>query len=83
MGPAPTATMFAVTTLSPANIANQLTASIPYLEPNGSNWAIFSLYFKEAMQATRHWGHFDGSIKHPVPASSTTPIKDEEDTMEK
>ncbi len=64
MGPALTATN---------NMSDPLPTSIPHLKPNGSNWAIFSMRFQEAMEANQKWGHFDGTTPCPVPANTTTP----------
>ncbi len=44
MGPALTATN---------NMSDPLPTSIPHLEPNRSNWAIFSMHFQEVMEANR------------------------------
>ena len=44
---------------SPPAAIKQLPQNIPHLEPDGSNWAIFAIWFREAMQAnllrTRQW----------------------------
>ncbi len=69
MGPALTATN---------NMSDPLPTSIPHLEPNGSNWAIFSMHFQEAMEANQKWGHFDGMTPCPVPANATTPTDAEQ-----
>ena len=60
--------------MGPGTIAASVTDSllvtilnVPRLEPNGSNWAIFSMRFQEAMQANSKWGHFDGMSARPVP----------------
>ena len=58
-----------------------LPTSVPRLEPNGSNWAIFSMRFQEAMEANQKWGHFDGSTAHPVPADPSKPTDDEKKAM--
>jgi len=47
------------------------------LEPSRSNWAIFSLWFQEAMEANQKWGHFDGSSTHPAPVDPDKPTDDE------
>ena len=47
--------------MGPGSMAAVVIKSIPCLEPNGSNWAIFSMHFEEAMLASQKWGHFDGT----------------------
>ena len=37
-----------------------LPASVPYLEPDGTNWAIFTMHFQSMMKATRQWAYFTG-----------------------
>ena len=55
--------MAAVVTKSiPVSVPN-----VPCLEPNGSNWVIFSMRFKEAMLASQKWSHFDGTSTRPTP----------------
>ena len=67
---------------SPATI-KQLPANIPQLEPDGSNWAIFTGRFREAMQATRRWPHFDGTSTCPSPKVTNKPTDDEKKEIEK
>jgi hypothetical protein len=51
-------------------------AQIPRLEADSSNWAVFTMHFKEAMQATCHWGHFDGTTPHPSFTVPSHPSKE-------
>ncbi len=44
-----------------------LPSNIPCLEADGSNWAIFVLRFREAMQVARRWPYFEGTIPCPSP----------------
>ena len=44
-----------------------LLSNIPCLEADGSNWAIFTMCFHEAMQAIRRWLYFEGTIPCPSP----------------
>lgn len=46
------------TMFAPATTIEQLPANIPQLEPNGVNWAIFMMRFKDAMRVTRRWNYF-------------------------
>jgi transposase InsO family protein len=66
----------------PSNTMNDpLPTSIPRLEPTGSNWAIFSMRFQEAMEANRKWGHFDDSTPRPDPADTSKPTDEEKKAM--
>ena len=49
-------------------------AIIPWLEPNGSNWAIFMMRFKDSMKITGHWGYFIGSRLRPSPSDISMPM---------
>ena len=61
----------------PTNImSNPYANSVPRLEPNGSNWAIFSMRFQEAMEANLKWSHFDSSATRPVPKDAKNPTDD-------
>ena len=44
-----------------------LPSNILCLEADGSNWAIFVLRFREAMQVARRWPYFEGTIPCPSP----------------
>ena len=58
----------------PTNIMSDPYAnSVPHLEPNGSNWAIFSMRFQEAMEDNLKWSHFDGSATCPVLKDAKNP----------
>jgi len=50
-----------------------LPATVPHLKEDGSNWATFATHFREAMQATHHWGYLDGTIMCPVPKDNAHP----------
>ena len=70
----------AMSTPSPA--VKQLPANIPHLKPSGTNWAIFLMRFREAMQASRRWGYFDGSRKRLLPKVEGKAMDDEIEAME-
>jgi len=55
----------------------QLPSNIPCLEADGSNWAIFIMRFREAMQAIRRWPYFEGTIPCPSPKNPTKVPDDE------
>jgi hypothetical protein len=73
MGPGSTSahSLDSMATLAPFTLPgmNSFMAGIPHLEEDGSNWAIFSTRFWEAMQAAGRWvlrtptaiGHLSGT----------------------
>jgi hypothetical protein len=58
-------------------MSDPLATSIPRLDTTGSNWAIFSMRFQEAMEANWKWSHFTGSPGRPVPADPNNITTDE------
>ena len=66
-----------------STIIKQLPTNIPQLEPDGSNWAIFTRYFHKAMQATQHWPHFDGTSTCPSPKVASKPIDNKKKEIKK
>jgi hypothetical protein len=58
--------------LFPSFEDDALMTHIPHLEEDGSNWAVFSTRFREAMQAAGRWGHYDGTTPRPSPATVRT-----------
>ena len=69
--------------LAPTPAIEQLPQNIPRLEPDGSNWAIFAVRFREAMSANRRWGFFDGKNARPVPTDPSNVTSDELEAMAK
>jgi gag-polypeptide of LTR copia-type len=65
-----------------SSATEQFTTHIPRLDPEGANWANFAMRFKGAMIASRCWGYFDGSKKHPAPADEDKPTNTEVEAME-
>lgn len=61
----------------------KLPANIPRLEPNGSNWAIFMMRFRDAMKVTRRWPYFTGAKPHPKPTDVSKPTDAEIEAAEK
>ena len=68
-----------MTSVTTASLSDTLPSSVPKLEANGLNWAIFLVRFRDAIDAKGFWGHFDGTI--PVPSLSTTPTAAETAAM--
>ena len=54
-------------------LSDTLPLTVPKLDAEGDNWAIFYVRFMDAIEAKGFWGHFDGSSPAPVPVSSTAP----------
>jgi len=52
--------------------SDSLPSTVPKLDPTGSNWAIFSIRFEEALSARDRWGHFDGTCAKPKESSPAT-----------
>jgi hypothetical protein len=59
-----------------------LPSNIPCLEADGLNWAIFVLRFREAMQVTRRWPYFEGTIPCPSPKNPAKVPDDERKSVE-
>src|SRR3979490_2779395 len=55
----------------------QLSADVPHLDSEGTNWAIFEARFQDAMETACQWGHFDGSEPCPVPKDIANPMDTE------
>jgi hypothetical protein len=74
-------------TLSPTvttpTIIEKLSANIPRLEPNSSNWAIFRMHFSNAMKVMRRWPYFIGLCPCPVPKDAANLTTDEADLIAK
>ena len=68
---------------APSPAIEHLPQNIPRLELDGSNWAIFAMRFREAMQANRRWGFFDGTRARPTPVDSSNITTDEQEAMDK
>ena len=61
---------------------NSLPANIPYLDPSGTNWAMFSACFHETMQVMGRWGYFDGTKACPMPKKADAPTDTEHNAIE-
>ena len=53
-------------------LSDSLPSSIPKLESTGLNWAIFSVRFRDAVEAKGFWGHFDGTTPCPILSPTVT-----------
>jgi len=66
-----------------ASLNDTLPSSVPKLDANGLNWAIFSIHFEDTIQAKGFWGHFSGTTPCPTAAIESAPTAEELATIEK
>jgi hypothetical protein len=55
-----------------------LAAEVLHLNPEGTNWAIFTRCIERAMRHTHQWGYFNGSNACPIPKDLSHPTDVEE-----
>ena len=48
-----------------SSLSDTLPLTVPLLDAEGSNWAIFYICFMDAIEAKGFWEHFDGSLTPP------------------
>lgn len=56
-----------MSTATTTSLSDTLPASVPKLEPDGSNWVVFVTRFTDAVEAKGFFGHFDGTTPRPPP----------------
>ena len=61
--------------INSSSLSDTLPSTVPKLDAEGDNWAIFLVRFMDAVEAKGFWGHFDGSSS--VPVMTTTPTEAE------
>src|ERR1700678_3209327 len=66
-----------MSTVTTSSLSDTLPSTVPKLDAEGDNWAIFLVRFMDAVEAKGFWGHFDGSLSPPV---TTTTSSDAEKT---
>jgi len=71
--PSHAATMSITTT----SLNDTLPSSVPKLNADGLNWAIFSICFEDAVQVKGFWGHFSGTTPHPTASIKSAPTAEE------
>ena len=49
-----------------SSLSDTLPSTIPMLDSEGSNWAIFYIQFMDVIKAKGFWDHFDGLSSCPV-----------------
>ena len=60
-----------MSTITTSSLSNTLPSSVPKLDADGKNWAIFLVHFMDTVEAKGFWGHFDGSSPAPVISASS------------
>src|SRR6202522_3537120 len=66
-----------MSTVTTSSLSDTLPSTVPKLDAEGDNWALFLVRFIDAVEAKGFWGHFDGSSSPPV---TTTTSSDAEKT---
>ena len=61
--------MSAVTT---SLLSDTLPSTVPKLDAEGDNWAIFYVRFMDTVEAKGFWSHFDGSSSPPVMTATSS-----------
>src|ERR1700679_3239077 len=61
-----------MSTVMTSSLSDTLPSTVPKLDAEGDNWAIFLVRFMDAVEAKGFWGHFDGSSPAPVLDSDAT-----------
>jgi hypothetical protein len=55
-----------------SSLSDTLPVTIPRLDAEGDNWAIFYVRFMDAVEAKGFWDHFDGSSTVPALSNPAT-----------
>jgi hypothetical protein len=61
-----------MSTITTSSLSDTLPSTVPKLDAEGDNWAIFYVRFMDAVEAKGFWDHFDGSSSAPVTTTSST-----------
>ena len=51
-----------------------LSANVPHLDSEGTNWATFTFRFHRVMMLAGRWGYLDGSDARPIPKDPDNPM---------
>ena len=55
-----------------SSLSDTLPSTVPLLDSEGSNWAIFYICFMDTIEAKGFWDHFDGSTSPPSMSETPT-----------
>ena len=61
-----------MSTVTTSSLSDTLPSTVPKLDAEGENWAIFYVRFMDAVEAKGFWNHFDGSSTAPVLSETAT-----------
>ena len=61
-----------MSTITTSSLSDTLPSTVPKLDAEGENWAIFYIRFMDAVEAKGFWGHFDGSSLIPSTTTDST-----------
>ena len=61
-----------MSTVTTSSLSDTLPSTVPKLNADGDNWAIFLVRFMDAVEAKGFWNHFDGSSSAPVTTTNST-----------
>ena len=64
-------------------LSTQLASNVPYLDLEGTKWALFAMRFRKAMIASDRWGHFDGTDPCPVAQDPANPTAEEQKEIQR
>ena len=75
-----------MSSITTSSLSDTLPSTIPMLDAEGSNWAIFYIRFMDAIEAKGFWDHFDRTSSPPVlsepPTAAETTAKNQWDKDE-
>ena len=61
-----------MSSITSSSLSDTLPSTVPKLDAEGDNWAIFYVRFMDAVEAKGFWGHFDGTSTLPVTTSESS-----------
>ena len=61
-----------MSTITTSSLSDTLPSTVPKLDAEGENWAIFYVRFRDAVEAKGFWDHFNGSSSLPVTTTAST-----------
>src|ERR1700678_477358 len=61
-----------MSSITSSSLSDTLPSTVPKLDAEGDNWAIFYVCFMDAVEAKGFWGHFDGTSTLPVTTSESS-----------
>src|ERR1700678_3175938 len=61
-----------MSSITSSSLSNTLPSTVPKLDAEGNNWAIFYVHFMDAVEAKGFGGHFNGSLSPPVTTTTSS-----------